>query len=352
MRAAAAAVRQRRCAARVDRAAQRGFALVMVLWVLAGLTVVAVAVASSLRVNSESVKLLRERVRNEADFLSTAARIQVMASTGEALRNTVESSRGRLFVDGRVQAVAPGEWVTVQDARGLLDLNQPGKLLPGLLRRCGAAENMLGSLQDSLADYVDEDDLKRLNGAEAFDYRLAEMAAPRNADLMSREELWRVEGWPALQTAWQAAGCDALVTVHGDGRFNPNTAPALLLEASGMSAENAAALIDARQAGLPTREIQSGGSGAFNPFSLLGGGFAGATMRVRHQAASVEWTLEYELQLTPSSEGGPWRMLELRYPPRAASTPEAATPLPPADYQVSEREGPTRNASPDLPAFK
>lgn len=329
-----------------------GFALVLVLWVLAGLTVVAVAVASSVRVSSESVKLLRERAINEARFMSTAARIQVMASTGDAQRNTIESPRGRLFVDGRPHLVSPGEWVTIQDSRGLLDVNEPGLRIGGLLRRCGAPEDSISSLIDALADYIDVDGLKRLNGGEAFDYRVVRLPEPRNAKLLSREELWRVKGWQDIRAAWKATGCDDWVTVHGDARFNRNTAPMTMLVADGLTPEGATALIEARREGLPTLTLQSMGSDTANPFALLGGAFVGDTLRIRHQAASVEWVFEYELQLTAFSEGGPWRLHELRYPPRGAEVPAAAQALPSVDFETSVREKPGQNASPDLPLVK
>lgn len=322
-----------------------GFALVMVLWVLAGLTVVAVAVAASVQSSNRSVKLLRDRLAAETSFISTAARLQLMAATGIARRTDIDGPRGRLPADGRTLAVGPGEWVSVQDVRGLLDLNDPGKRLAGLLPRCGGTESTLSSLVEALADYVDKDDLKRLNGAEAFDYRMVQMPEPRNAPLMTREELWRVKGWPALKARWQGAGCDALVSTNGDGRFNPNTAPLAMLEADGNTPEAATAFVAARSDGLPTLDIQSRAPDSANLFALLGGGFVGDTLRIRHSAAQVEWEFEYELKLTPFVEGGPWRMLELRYPTRRGDLPRSAQPLMASEAQMIPRE-PTRNNAP------
>jgi Type II secretion system (T2SS), protein K len=329
---------------------QRGFALVIVLWVLAGLTVVAVAVASSTRASSESVKLLRERVRGEAQFLSTAARLQVLLATGVQGRGHIEGDRGRAYADGRSTRVAVDEWVSLQDTRGLINLNaRAPERLSRLLAVCGASEQEVASLLDNLADYIDSDNLKRLNGAEAFDYRSANLPEPRNAKLMSRNEVWRVKGWAGPKSAWVAAGCDDLVTVHNDERFNPNTAPSTLLQVNGMTQEAASALVEARRDGLPSLTIQRSGADANDPFGFLGGGFVGSTLRISHQAASVEWRLVYELELTPLREGGPWRLHDIRYPPRFPGTPTTQAELPAPDFQLPERDRAPRNASSGLP---
>lgn len=334
-------------AGRCTRPAPRGFALVMVLWVLAGLTVVAVAVATSVRVSSEGLKSLRDRVAAEAQFLSTAARIQVLAATSATRRIQYEGVRGALYADGRPLAVGPGEWVRVHDIRGLVDLNGRNTTrLEKLLPRCGAAESQVAGLMDALADYIDKDSLKRLNGAEAFEYRMAGLPEPRNLPLLSREELWRVKGWEPLKDAWIQAGCNELVTVNGENRFNTNTAPPAVLEANGLTPDAAAALVDARQAGLPTLALETGAGGSTDPFMSPGGSFVGQTLRIAHGAAPVKWQREYELRLTPLSEGGPWRILEIRHPVRDEAPPTPQAALPAADYVVPERERAPINVPP------
>lgn len=330
--------------------AERGFALVIVLWVLAGLSVVAVTVAASASNSAQSVKLLRDRVAAERAFLSTAAQLAVMASTSLAQRSYLDSDRGRLFVDGRITQVNQHEWVQLQDVRGLLNLNRPNaERLRGLLRHCGASDGQAPALADALADYVDTDSLKRLNGAEAFDYRGTDLTEPRNAALLSREEMWRVMGFAALKERWATRGCDALVTVHGDGSVNRNTSPLPLLLADGVSETAATALIDARKDGLPSLEIQSGGNDPSNPFTFVAGGYPGNVLRIRHQIDSIEWTLEYELELTPQRNGGPWRLHELRNPPNLALPVSAGASLPAVDFRTPERDRRRLNAAPNLP---
>jgi Type II secretion system (T2SS), protein K len=335
-------------------AASGGFALVIVLWVLAGLIVVAVAVATSTRVNAESVKLLRDRVRAEAAFLSASARIAVIAATGSPLSNSYNGPRGRLYVDGRLTQVAPDVWTRVQDVRGLLNLNDGASpRLQRLLRRCGAPEDSLAALADALGDYIDADQLKRLNGAEGFDYRASgDLPEPRNARLLSREELWRVKGWPAIRASWQAAGCDRFVTVRGDGLSNNNTAPQEVLLADGTDATIARGLIERRQDG-PLTGVSPATADAIasGNLRLAAGGFAGKAMRIRLEAASLEWALEYELELTPDRGGGPWRTYEVRYPQQVPSkVPRgAAAPLPAVDFRPADQDRSPNDAPPRLP---
>lgn len=327
-----------------------GFALVIVLWVLAGLTVVAVSVASSARSSAESVKLLRDRVRAEAAFLSSSSRVVVLASTGFAGRTYFESDRGRLFVDGRLLKVDADETVVVQDTRGLLSLNRGAdQRLRTLLSRCGASETDAPKLTDTLADYIDSDSLKRVNGAEGFEYRGAQLPEPRNAPLLSREELWRIVGWPAIRPAWNAAGCDDFVSVRGDSFFNRNTAPFEVLVSDGLTEATAAALVESRRDGLPSVAIQTSGDDTSNPFNFAGGGFAGGTLRIQHAIASVEWNLEYELELTPIRNGGPWRLHEMRSPTRARRTVPASTSLPPVNYRLPESDRTLNDAASRLP---
>jgi len=330
--------------------AQRGFALVIVLWVLAGLAVVAVSVASTASNNARSVKLLRDRVAAERAFISTGSQVALLAATGVGQRNSFMSEAGSLIVDGRMTKVGAHQWLQLQDTRGLLNLNRPdANRLPKLLRRCGANEIQVAALADALADYIDADGLKRINGAEAFEYRAAGRPEPRNAPLLSREELWRVLGFSDIREAWLAAGCDALVTVHGDTALNRNTSPKELLLIDGISEVAALAMMDAREQGLPDVAIQTQGDDPSNPYNFISAGYVGKTLRVRHQMDSIQWTAEYELELTPQREGGPWRMHELRNPQKSPQAPKAGAVLPDIGFRLPERERTQLNAAPRPP---
>lgn len=335
-------------------AAPRGFALVVVLWVLAGLAVVAAAVASSVHSNAESVKLLRERVAAEEAFLSTSSRIKILAITAQRRSAYLIGERGILYMDGRTTRVSERESLVLQDGLGLAHLNRPQPFLfPALLRHCGAAERNVPALMDTLADYVDRDLLKRLNGAEASEYRADDLPPPRNAELLSRSELWRVKGWAAIRDSWRARGCDDLVTVEGRSGFNRNTAPLALLMASGMTQTQADALIEARNAGLPSTALATATPaeplGSSTPYSVIAGSVVGDVFRVRHEMALLEWALQYDLELSPASPGGPWRMHDVRVVPPGKPSVAVWAELPPVDFLLPEHERAKLNAVPTSP---
>jgi type II secretory pathway component PulK len=331
-----------------------GFALVIVLWVLAGLTVVAVAVASSLRTSAESVKLLRDRVRAEAAFLSTSSRVRLILATAGAEPAAYNSARGVVPADNRLVFVDnPQEWVQVLDLRAVVNLNRPAEdRLNALLVACGAATSATARLVDALLDYVDSDSLKRLNGAESFDYAGGDLPPPRNAPLLSRDEVWRVKFWPQIKADWVNKGCNDEITVHGDGLFNRNTASLRALRADGLDEAAAAALINARENGLADVSLQTvKGAEASSPFGFAGGGRVGPAVRMTHAAHWVEWSLEVELELTPSREGGPWRLHEVHTVPKRAllAGGPSAVNLPGPTYWNPDRETALNNAASGLP---
>jgi len=311
----------------------RGFALVIVLWVLAGLTVVAVAVASSVRTSSEGLKLLRDRVRAEADFTSSAARVKVLLATAGPTRAAFHGPHGWLFVDGRALSAGADDWVEVQDTRGLVQLGQVNEArLLRLLRNCGAGDLQARRLVDALQDYVDTDSLKRANGAEAFEYAGTELPPPRNSGLLSMAELWRIKGWSEFKPLWDSTQCRESASLRGDGTFNRNTAPLPALLADGMDATVATSMVGAREDGFAdtTQALSDATAEASNPFNFAGGGFVGNVVRVRHFAGWLEWGVGFELELTPSRGGGPWRVHEQRVFQRTGGLvkPKSALPAP------------------------
>jgi hypothetical protein len=202
-----------------------------------------------------------------------------------------------------------------------------------------------------LQDYLDSDTLKRLNGAEAFDYAGTDLPPPRNAALLSRDELWRIKNWPEIKAAWQAAQCGDDVSVWGDGQFNRNTASLRALRADGMDEVAALAQVDSREGGLTDVTLQTiKGAEASSPFSLAGGGRVGPAARLTHAARWVEWSLELELELTPTRDGGPWRVHEMRtVPKRPLAETGTRSGLPEATTWNPERETALNNAASGLP---
>lgn len=99
----------------------------------------------------------------------------------------------------RLPAPTPADMtvvVSIQDDAGLFDLNSINELvISRYLQALGVAEQDTRKLAGALADYIDRDDLRRLNGAEAPEYRQAGLPPPANAPLRESAEVWNVMGW-------------------------------------------------------------------------------------------------------------------------------------------------------------
>jgi type II secretory pathway component PulK len=73
-------------------------------------------------------------------------------------------------------------------------------------------------------DYLDEDDLRRLNGAEDEDYRRAGLPPPANAPARTGEELFRVKGWSRPDHSESELLRSSITAAPPSLAFNLNTA--------------------------------------------------------------------------------------------------------------------------------
>ena len=224
------------------RRGERGIALIAVLWGVALLALLAGSFAEVARTETLIAHNLVERTRAAA--LADAGIWRAVL----ALLDPVAERRWR--EDGAVQvlALADGEVaVSVQDEGGKIDLNAaPAPLLEGLLRGAGLDDRDSAALAERVADWRDEDDLRRDHGAEVADYRAAGRAdGPKNADFAAVEELPQVLGLPA---ALYRRIAPALTVHSGRPEVDARTAPAqVLLSLPGMDQDRAQALLDERE---------------------------------------------------------------------------------------------------------
>jgi general secretion pathway protein K len=197
--------------------AQRGIALIMVLWLTVMLTVIGASFAYGMR--------------NEA----------------LAARNTVSWAQARAIADGAVHRtvfellrpkVSPDVWaadgtahawdadsahivVSATDESGRIDINLASDdLLRGLLKTAGGLDDTAAaSLVDAIGDWKDADDLRRPNGAESADYKAAGLPyGPANAPFETLPELQRVMG---MTPALYAKLADSLTVHSRQAGINP-----------------------------------------------------------------------------------------------------------------------------------
>lgn len=194
---------------RVPRLAQRGAALLLVMWLILLLSGLVAGYAMSARIESmQGNGLARSLVAGEA------ARAGVEYSVARML----DPDPARRWVpDGRAYSVAfDGAQieVSVRDETGKVDLNAAGPdLLARLMQGQGEPEDSAAHLAGAIIDWRDEDSLVQVSGgAEDPDYATAGLAwGAKDAPFETVTELQQVLGMrPALFRSLAP-----YLTVHG-----------------------------------------------------------------------------------------------------------------------------------------
>lgn len=196
---------------------QRGFILIVVLWVVVLLAIIAAAFTRSV-----------QGFVREAAGSSRVAEAQAMADGGAELvayAFSAGNARRRFAADGsplRCRFSDRGTLqISVQDTSGRVNVNfaEP-RLLAALFAGVGVSAEDAVRYGDRIADYRDGDDEPGSGGAEREDYLAAGLAhGPKNAALDSLLELNQVLGIdPAAASAVMP-----YVTLHsGSGKLNPS----------------------------------------------------------------------------------------------------------------------------------
>ncbi len=234
---------------------QRGFALLAVTLVLALLGVVITEFAFSMRLEAAMVRSYKDAI---------LARHLAEAGIQQGIREILSDATVHgLDDDGQVafyqappgSAATPkrlpelprshvqlgaGEFsyrITDEEARLNLNSGLPDRL-GKLLTALEVDKDQRDTITDSIEDWRDANDTKRLNGAESDDYlQLPVPYRARNGNLQDIAELLQIKGiTPELYWGHDdKPGLVDLVSVRGRGTVNLNTAPKLVLQAVGLS---------------------------------------------------------------------------------------------------------------------
>jgi general secretion pathway protein K len=222
----------------------RGAALILVLWLLVLLTAVIGGFAQSARIEALQAHQLRA---------SLIARQAAQAGIEyAALRMSYPDNARRWVPDGRKYDFALGDAkleIRVLDESGKIDLNSASlDLLARLLLALGVHEPRAHALAAAIVDYRDPDDLLSPNGAELHDYSAAGLPyGPKNKPFETVSELQRVLGMDFA--TYQKL--ESNVTVYASGDPSPTFAPPAVLQALGLSADNADLFRNQREAWQP-----------------------------------------------------------------------------------------------------
>lgn len=299
---------------------QQGYILVLNIIVLALMLLGASYIGQRI---SQAIELAHaEQQRTENEYLLEDARARVLfmlavTPRGKAgLGNTAQAVQ----LDGRPYRIGEKVLVRLQDTNGLIGINGLAlgttrrNILERLLATYGLAGGDTERLIDTLLDYRDEDDLRRINGAERDDYRTAGKAGLiRNDALLTPDETGRLLNWPETAALWNPA--DPLTNHIGIQKFspfNPNTADwRALVAMTGIDEQVIKSLIERRRKGELTDIaplLFAGDIG--NPFA------AGSTIsqmpstaiRVTLNIENTPWGIRFLVTHTPGASLAPWHI--------------------------------------------
>jgi general secretion pathway protein K len=178
---------------------ERGFALVLVLWIAGLLAVMTAGLSVSVRTQLRVAHNVIEATRAEAlaDGGVTLAAMDLIAG-----RRDRAHARRFPLEGGAVVCEIPGEGVlviSISDEAGRIDINSAGiPLLQALASGLGEQPEVAARVAEAIFDFRDSDDERKPYGAESADYRAAGLSwRPKNAPLQSVTELAQVHGLSA-----------------------------------------------------------------------------------------------------------------------------------------------------------
>jgi DNA uptake protein ComE-like DNA-binding protein len=291
---------------------QQGFVLVVTLWILAIITIGAAYFAERV---ADSIRLARQSQQVTDALVDTAStRAEILfrlATTRFSIYGLGPTPQDAIALDNRPYRGSGQDVVRLQDSRGLINVNfiQP-EMLRRLLGQMGVAAERRDAMLDSLNDYTDTDDLRRLNGAEAAEYRALGLPLPPNDWLVTPWQLQNIIGWREQAALWKDQRLPEMVTAARVVGFNLNTAPREALAAlPGSSPEMANSLIKLRALQPFVSVSQLGGlanQAGLDTDSLMF--FPGDNVRLTQESDKIPWALRCQITLTPFADRAPWRI--------------------------------------------
>ena len=232
------------------RTDERGFALLVVLLVLALVAVVGAEFAYSMRLEASAVRAYKSGIIGthlaetalEQAIREIVADAPLVVEDDDGLLTFYAADRQALPRPRRTKAeLVGGQYsyrITDEEARLNINTSPPDRI-DRLLLTLGVEKEVRDTIGDSIQDWRDPNEEHRANGAESEDYYL-KLPTPyrsHNANLESITELQQIKGITTAiyNGSKDHPGLAAFVTVRSTGTVNMNTAPAAVLSALGIS---------------------------------------------------------------------------------------------------------------------
>lgn len=205
-----------------------GSAMVAALWLSLILALLSIAMIT---ISRDALLEIKTHKKLEAAWLAAESGLSI-AKYNIARRQTPWAARDRPYIakvgDQDIE-------IRVQSPKGKIDLNHTSSgLLVNLLTALGYEPHRAAQMSDHILDWADSDDLVRLNGAEANDYKQAGLdTAPTNKPFHHVSELRQI-----LDFTYADYQClkPFVTTFAGSGRFEPAFASSQLRALMGLPA--------------------------------------------------------------------------------------------------------------------
>lgn len=306
---------------------QAGYVLPLTIAILSvimvGAALVAQRSAVTVRLAQQESKLADQQERMDA------LQNKLLFWLGAVPRSDLGLGHGDKFIklDGTVYKTADGLFLSLQDARGLINIRDATPLqVERFLATFQIAPSSISKMVDSAIDYNDSDDLRQLNGAEADDYRLASVAPnpaarsskptasyppPRNAPIVMHQEVRRILNWRDQTALWAADGLDDHSVVVRGTLFNAKTATWRALAAkTGIDAKTARELVSARAAGnaIPAALLDANSERGLFGVVTSETTFPSETVIITLFPQGESWGLRLTATHSAASAIAPWRI--------------------------------------------
>jgi len=260
---------------------QEGFILAITLWILALMTLAASFFAVWTQDAVDITRQNKDDVQGDIEVSSTISiALYLLATqriTPRGLPVLTAKSNSATVIPGQepVLSIAGlnyrgtgSAYFSIQEEGGLLRFNALPRF-PHVFGMLGVPSGAIAPLFPKLLDYIDLDNLTRINGAEATEYAKAGLPAPANRKLFTSWELRNVLDWNRYKGLWKDHALPRYVTAADlGGIININTAPPLLLAFLEGLDENATARISMRRQQTPFMSAGELSGAAGRPLNL------------------------------------------------------------------------------------
>lgn len=241
---------------------QRGIALLMVLWIITILMVLVISFSLLTKTEANSAFYFREGVQKKFYAEAGIEKALMEIAHRQVYRNQTVVLEGSevVRIDGRpyIAAIGTGRYIIrLLNESGKININTmtdaSGVVLNNLLVNLGIPKEQADIIVDSMLDWVDGDNVHRLNGAEDEYYMsLPNPYKAKNGPFEVMEELLLVRGMSPdiLFGGKERKGLIHFVTVYGStSKINLNAAlPEILAAIPGLSPEAIVRIIEQREA--------------------------------------------------------------------------------------------------------